>query len=445
MHKLLILVGLCLLGAAPAQTGSSGCFLGAGNHSPALNQEPLATGNLSKLCGDISKAPLDPNSKALVALLGSGKLGVDFCASSAGRGLYNCIPYNVVPATQPMVPVTTTAKNPDFAAAPIPTSPSIEGYLQSVGIPTVATATNHDHHLLTYQLDAAGNLSTLWELYKPTLNPDGSVSCTGLAKWDLTTGDLRRPGVNGTTSGSLPVAPLLATLPDVQAGVINRPIRCVVPYAASLRAAVWPARTSAGASGYLYTTTVPKFPMGARLRLSSSYDTSAFTGQAATLATRLKTAGVIVDDQSNNFAIEGTQDDGWNQTELAMLATIPCSAFEVLQIFPQYTVTPKDSLGREEHTFKAGDVVNIVIARQTQYAGGSYVDTNFGANVYCYDYLGGYVPGGAHTNIGAVALSPATPSKTLTFHPKTAGKHYIVIADGSTEDLPPPPVVLNVQ
>ena len=72
-------------------------------------------------------------------------------------------------------------------------------------------------------------------------------------------------------------------------------------------------------------------PMGLRLRLKASFDTSKYTGETRVVLEALKTYGMIVADNGSNFYISGATDSRWNDTDLNQLKGVPGSAFEVVQ------------------------------------------------------------------------------------------------------------------
>jgi hypothetical protein len=71
--------------------------------------------------------------------------------------------------------------------------------------------------------------------------------------------------------------------------------------------------------------------MGARLRLRSGYDLSAFTVGARAIAEALKRYGLIVADNGSNWFFGGTSDRRWNDQNLDQLKRIPGSSFEVVR------------------------------------------------------------------------------------------------------------------
>jgi hypothetical protein len=60
-------------------------------------------------------------------------------------------------------------------------------------------------------------------------------------------------------------------------------------------------------------TTSP--PMGLRLRLKSSVDTSSFSGPGKIVATAMKTYGLIVADIGSDWYFQGDSDNGWDNSD----------------------------------------------------------------------------------------------------------------------------------
>jgi len=119
---------------------------------------------------DVSAAPVDPNSAALIASIGLDRgLHPDF--GTVWDGAPNGIPYTVVDSGQAKVPVSFEyADESDLGPYPLPPDVPIEGGPASAG----------DRHVLVVDRDAG----VLYELF--AAYPDGSG-----AGWRLLRGDLR--------------------------------------------------------------------------------------------------------------------------------------------------------------------------------------------------------------------------------------------------------------
>ena len=91
---------------------------------------------------------------------------------------------------------------------------------------------------------------------------------------------------------------------EVTAGAINHAIRFTV--AKTQQGYIHPATHAAGSNN----ASLP--PMGLRLRLKASFDTSSFTGPTLVILTAMKQYGLILADNGSNWYISGDSDDGWN-------------------------------------------------------------------------------------------------------------------------------------
>ena len=72
-------------------------------------------------------------------------------------------------------------------------------------------------------------------------------------------------------------------------------------------------------------------PMGLRLRLKASFDTSTLKPQAKILAEAMKKYGMIVADNGSNWYFSGSSDRRWDDENLDQLKRIPGSAFQVVK------------------------------------------------------------------------------------------------------------------
>ena len=112
-------------------------------------------------------------------------------------------------------------------------------------------------------------------------------------------------------AAGLPALPLCPRYEEIYYDkVINHALNCVVP--ATVNSALWPA-TSPG-----NTTIATNPPMGARLRLSQSFNIDTFDTRSDVreLLRQLQTYGLIVRDNgaTSGLTIESTQDSRWNTT-----------------------------------------------------------------------------------------------------------------------------------
>jgi hypothetical protein len=95
----------------------------------------------------------------------------------------------------------------------------------------------------------------------------------------------------------------------------------------SRRAYVFPARHWASAD-----TSVNRPPMGMRVRLKASFNISGFTPAMQVILRAMKTYGMFLADNGNDWFISGAPDPRWSDDDLHTLGAIKGSNFEVVQM-----------------------------------------------------------------------------------------------------------------
>ncbi len=258
---------------------------------------------------EIAHAPVDPRSAQYLASIGASlHLHADFGANPA----YG-IPYVVVPAHQPEVPITFTAYGAESNPGPypIPLDAPIEGAGEA-----------GDRHVLVLQEGTC----KLYELYDARRVGRGWEADSG-AVFDLRSNALRPEGWTSADAAGLPILPLLARYGEVRAGRIDHALRVTVP------------RTQAGyihpATHFASSSTDPDLPpMGLRLRLNARFDLAHYHGQALIILRALKRYGLIVADNGSSWFITGAPDPHWNEADLDQLKQVPGSAFEAVRSGP---------------------------------------------------------------------------------------------------------------
>ena len=260
----------------------------------------------------IDGAPLHPDSDAIVARIqstGGRRLHPDF-----GENPLYGIPYVVVPATQPRVPVTYVAygDESDPGPFPIPLDAPVENGPSSDG----------DRHVLVVQ----SGTCELFELYRAFRSGAGWRADSG-ARFDLGSNRLRPLGWTSADAAGLPILPGLVRYEEVAAGEIRHAIR--VTFQRTRRGYVLPATHFASSSD-----DVDLPPMGMRFRLKASFDVSALRGQARMIATAMQRYGMIVADNGSNWYFQGAPSGGWDDDDLGQLKAIDGSWFEVVDTGP---------------------------------------------------------------------------------------------------------------
>jgi len=269
---------------------------------------------------DVSEAPVDPNSDALIASIGlATALHADF-----GSGTYNGspigIPYVVVAGTQARVAITWTAYGAESDAGPypVPANAQVEG----------APNTGGDRHVIVIDRDN----NRLYELYRAFLNPNGSWNADCGAVFHLDSNTVRptaQPGWTSADAAGLPIFPGLARYEEAALGPggIRHALRFTVQN--SRRAYVPPATHRASTQ-----TSANLPPMGMRVRLKPSYVIPAgFSTETRALLTAMKTFGLIVADNGSNWYVTGAPDERWSNDALSReLGQVQGSNFEVLRM-----------------------------------------------------------------------------------------------------------------
>jgi hypothetical protein len=289
-----------LAAAAPSKHATS-----AGPHEYGC---PMLPAN-NALNRDISKAPVDPSSAAYIASIGATlHLHADF-----GTNPSYGIPYVVVGAHQPRVPIKFSEFGAESEPGPYPVPPTA---------PVEGAGEEGDRHVLVLQTHTC----KLYELYSARRLGAGWEAGSG-AVFNLRSNALRPEGWTSADAAGLPIFPLLARYPEVHAGRIEHALRVTV--ARTQRGYIHPATHLASSSS---DPSLP--PMGLRLRLKASFDLAAYHGQALVILRALKRYGLIVADNGSSWYISGASDSRWSDEDLNQLKSVPGSAFEAISSGP---------------------------------------------------------------------------------------------------------------
>jgi hypothetical protein len=263
---------------------------------------------------DITSFAVDrARSDAYIASLGTTTLWPGF--GSGRYGDYG-IPYRTVPLGQPLVPIRFHV-GPDIAAQSDPGPYPIPGDapVEEAGDPAA------DHHVLVLRRGDC----RLFELFDAVAQPDDGWSVYSSATYDLRSNALRPDGHTSADAAGLPILPGLARVDEVQAGAIRHALRVAIPR--TQKAYIHPATHAAS------DTDDPSLPpMGLRLRLKATYDTSGLHGQARVIARALQVYGALVADNTrgSRVYISGTPDPRWDDADLDQLKRIPATALEAV-------------------------------------------------------------------------------------------------------------------
>ena len=257
---------------------------------------------------DVSRLPVHPRSGAYLAAMGPGAgIRADF-GSGTWEGGPIGIPYTVVPASQPKVPVRFAyAGESDPGPYPVPPDAPVEGGPDADG----------DRHVLVVQ---AGTCR-LYELFDAHREGGGWRAGSG-AVWDLRANRLRPDGWTSADAAGLPILAGLVRYEEVARGRVDHAIRVTVDR--SQAAHLWPARHHAGQAG----ASLP--PMGLRLRLRAGVDIGGFPSQARVILQAMRTHGLVVADNGSSGFIGGVPDERWDNDALRQLRRVTLADFEAV-------------------------------------------------------------------------------------------------------------------
>ena len=309
------IAGLIALGTALVLAGAPAAWGGAGASRRTSVGAPPREGGCAvfpasnPLNQDISRAPADPRSASYIASIGAAAhLHPDFGANPA----YG-IPYSVVGAHQPKVPIRFTefGEESDPGPYPVPAGAPVEG----AGEPG-------DRHVLVLQRGSC----RLYEMYSARRAGSGWEAGSG-AVFNLRSNALRPAGWTSADAAGLPIFPLLVRYPEVRAGRIDHALRVTV--ARTQRAYILPARHVASSSS---DVSLP--PMGLRLRLKAGFSLAGFHGESLVVLRALKRYGLIVADNGSSWYITGAPDRRWSDSDLDQIKRVPGSAFEAVRSGP---------------------------------------------------------------------------------------------------------------
>ncbi|HKA03265.1 MAG TPA: hypothetical protein VKD67_03020, partial [Acidimicrobiales bacterium] len=282
---------------------------------------------------DISAAPVDSGSASFVSFIGATRtLHPDFGGDAGGVDIYG-FPYAVVDGAVTKKAVafdyadesdgvnhTTGASFPFY---PIPDEAATQPHwIEGGPAGNVDLRSSSDRHLLIVD----GSSHSLYELYNVFY--DGAQWHAGSgAYFDLNTNGRRPDGWTSADAAGLAILPGLVRYDEVASGQITHAIR--VTFGPTYAGYIHPATHQASSQ------TDPALPpMGLRLRLNATFDTSGYTGGAQVILEAMKRFGLIVADNGSNWFITGAADPRWDDDNLDQLKQVPGSAFEVVDTGP---------------------------------------------------------------------------------------------------------------
>ena len=249
----------------------------------------------------IDTRPVASDSATMIGTIGLDRgLHMDF-GSYAGYG----IPYQIVTASTPRSTVTFDYdEDSDHVPYPIPASP-----LQEAG---------SDGHILMVDKDAC----RLYELFDAR-QVGGAWQAGSGATWDLRSNALRPAGFTSADAAGLPILPGLVRYEEVAAGRIAHALRFTTNL--TRMAYIYPATHYASSQ-----TSASLPPMGLRVRLKASFDTSRFSPQARVIADALKSYGMILADNGSPWYITGASDPHFDDDVMHELDVVTGRDLEVV-------------------------------------------------------------------------------------------------------------------
>lgn len=279
---------------------------------------------------DISSAPVDPTSQAIIDWI-SGRtpqnpgaarsLHPDFGAPPYG------IPYVTVSDSQALVPVEFVlyGSESDAGAAgrppgyPIPDEAITEANYIEGAVP--GGGDSGDRHLLIVDRDRW----LLFETWATRWNSgSGRWEAGSGAAFDMSSNGRRPDGWTSADAAGLAVFPGLIRYDEVfGTDEITHAFRFTTR---ATNGAVWPASHQAGS-----TSGAP--PMGTRLRLKASVDLSGYSAEVQKIFRAMQKYGLILADNGSDMFIQGTMDARWDNGVLnPAFRSLTADDFEVIEL-----------------------------------------------------------------------------------------------------------------
>lgn len=248
---------------------------------------------------DISNAPVSPESGAITAWMegfnppngwGTGVMKVDFSivavdvpAGTAKRSFQTVDGYYYVPdCDNAPVPVPAGGAVEETYGTPTDFSGPFTGY-NCYGFPDGA-----DCHMLF----VSRSEKRLYEIYHATIDSSDAFHAGCLAVWDISQvygPDGRGQQCTSADAAGFPIAPLLFTAEEIQAGEINHAIRFILPNnMVRAKKYVYPATHGTNTTG-----PQTSIPYGARLRLRKDYPINTLSPAAQVVAKALQKYGML--------------------------------------------------------------------------------------------------------------------------------------------------------
>lgn len=196
----------------------------------------------------------------------------------------------------------TTGSGTGETAYPFFVGMKIEGNPPAGG---TAGSLSGDQHGLVLQ-SGTGTSCTLYEAWNCVVVSAPPFQCANGAVFDLTSNALRPLGDTSADAAGLPIMPGLVKLQEV---VTNKLVTHAVRMTFNTTQRGYIAPATHAASSQPLGSAYP--PMGLRLRMKASVDTSSYTAASQVIMAGLKKYGMIVADNGSDWYFQGDSDDGW--------------------------------------------------------------------------------------------------------------------------------------
>jgi len=238
---------------------------------------------------DISRRPVHPNSKNLIASVGADK-----------NLAYNLdMAFILVPPNQKRVPVRIIqyGDESDPGPYPVPDNAPIEGWPSNgQSLEIHQREGRGDRHMLV--VDPTNR--KLFEFYTGRKTAAGWTAAQA-SIFDLNSNELRPDRWTSTDAAGLPIFPSVIRFDEVERGMVEHAMRFTIRN--SRRAYVYPATHFASSK-----TNVNLPRMGERFRLRPDFEVSGFSPHIQAVLKGLKTYGMFVADNGGDWRISVAPD-----------------------------------------------------------------------------------------------------------------------------------------
>lgn len=270
---------------------------------------------------DISQAPVDPNSVAILQTIKTyestgGRVHPDF---GSGYGM----PYCVVDNQTPLVPVTlSNTSESDNIPYPIPAAATTNtGYIEN-GPDHLADG---DRHILIYNRDTKQAFELSYASYT-----SGRWSAGYGAMFKLDSNYRRPEGWTSTDAAGLCVLAGLVKYDELYG---PNPIKHATRVSCKQVGIKWASKGYVWPASHQGSTDANGIPLGMRFRLKASFDTSSYPAPLKKLFDSWKRYGLIVADRGGNMYIQGTLDARWDNSVLnPAFHSLHASDFDVITL-----------------------------------------------------------------------------------------------------------------